>query len=108
MNSERIWEINDTKEVLKILSPFGINLIQDFSNKDDLIFKCDVPKESKIKKSNKFVKGDFAGKFVKSTIDKYRKNNNIVGSYGIDFEELDSTWTEENKKDVEKLLVSFS
>ena len=40
----------DLKNILEILSPYGINLILDTSVKDDLIFKAFVPKDSKVKR----------------------------------------------------------
>jgi hypothetical protein len=108
MSNERVWKMDDTVEILKVISPFGINLIQELTNKDDLIFKCIVPKNSKVKRSNRYVKGDAAAKFAKTVIEQYRKNNNITGSYGVDFKELDITWNLENKDNIEELMKSIS
>lgn len=84
----------DLLNISKILAPYGINLIKDSSVKDDLIFKVFVPKNSKIKRSNRYVKGDAAARFTKDTINRYMDKNDIHISYGIDFEEIDLTWTE--------------
>lgn len=105
---ERQWDCRDTLSVLKILSPFGINLVQEFSNTDDLIFKCFIPTDSKIKRSNRYVKGEAAVRLVKNAIEKHRKENNIIGSYGIDFSTIDLTWNSRNKSSVENELTNFS
>lgn len=96
----------DIKNILEILLPYGINLILDTSVKDDLIFKAFVPKDSKVKRSNRYVKGDAAVRFVKDTINKYMDKNDIHVSYGIDFEEVDLTWTENMSEYVKQKLTN--
>lgn len=96
----------DLKNILEILSPYGINLILDTSVKDDLIFKAFVPKDSKVKRSNRYVKGDAAVRFTKDTINKYMDKNDIHMSYGIDFEEVDLTWTENMSEYVKQKLAN--
>lgn len=94
----------DYINILKLLAPYGINLIPDFSNKEDLIFKVLVPKNSKCKKSNRYIKGEAAARLVKNTINSYMDSNNISCSYGIDFEEIDTTWTEDNKTIIDDII----
>ena len=96
----------DIKNILEILLPYGINLILDTSVKDDLIFKAFVPKDSKVKRSNRYVKGDAAVRFTKDTINKYMDKNDIHMSYGIDFEEVDLTWTENMSEYVKQKLAN--
>ena len=68
------------KEILATLAPYGINVVRKYSEQNDLIFTIIIPKDSKVKRSNRYVRGDAATRFATDVIDK-----NIEGSFGIEF-----------------------
>lgn len=72
MDEHRLWNNNDTIKVSEILNPKGIYLTVNDKINNDLTFVCMVPEETLANDVNIF-------------IEKYRNENNIEGSYGIDF-----------------------
>ena len=87
------------KEILATLAPYGINVVRKYSEQNDLIFTIIIPKDSKVKRSNRYVRGDAATRFATDVIDK-----NIEGSFGIEFIESEIVWTQDLYNDIKEKL----